>query len=97
MPREILFLRGASNCYVLGIMLALALNPSTAKVTPDGSTNTTVDADGNNITINNGDRAGNNLFHSFPDFSVPNGGSASFNNDLAIANIFSRVTRNNFF
>ena len=66
-----------------------------AQVTPDGSTSTTVDADGNDLTINQGDRVGNNLFHSFSDFSVPDNGSAVFNNPADIANIFSRVTGGN--
>lgn len=73
----------------------ICLKPATAQVTPDGATNTTVNADGNNFTIQQGDRAGNNLFHSFGDFSVPNGGSAFFDNAADIANIFSRVTGGN--
>ena len=70
------------------------LIPSTAKaqVTPDGTTSTTVDRDGNNFTVEQGDRVGDNLFHSFDEFSVPTGGSAGFNNAADIANIFSRVT-----
>ena len=74
---------------------AIALKATTAQVTPDGTTKTTVNTEGDNITINDGDRAGNNLFHSFQDFSVPNGGSAVFNNDVAIENIFSRITGGN--
>ena len=68
------------------------LKPATAQVIPDRTTNTTVDADG---TINDGDRAGGNLFHSFQEFSVPNGGRAFFNNATDIVNIFSRVTGGN--
>lgn len=70
--------------------------PAFAQISPDGTTSTTVEADGsNNFTINNGDIAGNNLFHSFQNFSVPTNGSASFNNTANIANIFSRVTGGN--
>ena len=69
--------------------------PAIAQVTPDGTTNTTVNAEGNDLTIQNGDRAGNNLFHSFQDFSVPNGGEAFFDNAADIANILSRVTGRN--
>ncbi|MGF1540686.1 MAG: filamentous hemagglutinin N-terminal domain-containing protein, partial [Pleurocapsa sp.] len=73
----------------------LALSPAAAQVTSDGTTNTNVDANGNDFTINQGDRAGGNLFHSFRDFSVPNGGSAFFDNAADIVNIFSRVTGGN--
>ena len=68
---------------------------ATAQVTADGTTSTTVNVEGNNFEINNGDRAGGNLFHSFDEFSVPNGGEAFFNNTTDISNIFSRVTGGN--
>ncbi len=77
------------------IIPGIFLKSATAQVTPDGTTNTTVNADGNDVTIQNGDRAGNNLFHSFQDFSVPNGGEAFFDNAADIANILSRVTGGN--
>ncbi|WP_292856861.1 S-layer family protein [Nostoc sp. LPT] len=68
-----------------------------AQVTPDGTLNTTVSQSGNNFTITNGSAANSNLFHSFQQFSVFTGGSATF--DLAntpnISNIFSRVTGGN--
>ena len=66
-----------------------------AQVNPDGTTSTTVETDGNNFAIDDGDVAGDNLFHSFENFSVPNGGSAKFNNADSISNIFSRVTGGN--
>ncbi len=70
--------------------------PVLAQVTADGTTSTTVTSpDGDNFTIDDGDRAGGNLFHSFQDFSVPTNGSAFFNNADAIENIFSRVTGGN--
>ncbi|MEH2024399.1 MAG: hypothetical protein V7K62_12540 [Nostoc sp.] len=50
-----------------------------AQVTSDGSLNTSVSQNGNNFTITNGSAAGSNLFHSFGQFSVPTGGSATFN------------------
>ena len=71
------------------------LNSVTAQVTPDGTTSTTVNVNGNDFTIEQGDRAGGNLFHSFGEFSVPTDGSAFFNNSLDIDNIFSRVTGGN--
>ncbi|MCC0176808.1 filamentous hemagglutinin N-terminal domain-containing protein, partial [Waterburya agarophytonicola K14] len=66
-----------------------------AQVTTDGTTGTTVTVDGNNFEINNGTTNGNNLFHSFQDFSVPGGGQAFFNNAPEISNILSRVTGGN--
>ena len=73
----------------LGCLIPLSAR---SQVTPDGTTSTTVNGDGNNFTIEQGDRVGDNLFHSFDEFSVPTLGSAVFNNATDIANIFSRVT-----
>ncbi|MFB2968959.1 filamentous hemagglutinin N-terminal domain-containing protein [Aerosakkonema sp. BLCC-F183] len=64
-----------------------------SQIAPDGTLSTNVTTTDNlNFTINEGDRAGNNLFHSFREFSVPTGGEAFFNNVVDIQNIFSRVT-----
>jgi len=65
-----------------------------AQVKSDGTTNTIVNANGNNFTILNGIEKGNNLFHSFSNFSIPTAGSASFDlsNTPNITTIFSRVT-----
>lgn len=64
-----------------------------AQITSDGTLSTQVQTSNNqNFTITNGNRAGSNLFHSFREFSVPKGGSASFANSLEIKNIISRVT-----
>ncbi|MBY5284999.1 filamentous hemagglutinin N-terminal domain-containing protein, partial [Anabaena sp. PCC 7938] len=67
------------------------------QVTSDGTTNTIVNASGNNSNILNGIEKGNNLFHSFSNFSVPTGGSATFDltNTPNITTIFSRVTGGN--
>ncbi|MGM3307451.1 filamentous hemagglutinin N-terminal domain-containing protein [Anabaena sp. WFMT] len=68
-----------------------------AQVTSDGTTHTIVNPDANNFNILNGIEKGNNLFHSFGNFSVPTGGSASFDlvNTPNITTIFSRVTGGN--
>ena len=63
-----------------------------AQVVPDNTLGTQVTQTGTTFEINNGMRSGNNLFHSFSQFSVPTGGSAIFNNALDVQNIFSRVT-----
>ncbi|MBE9200502.1 MULTISPECIES: S-layer family protein [unclassified Nodularia (in: cyanobacteria)] len=68
-----------------------------AQVISDDTNNTIVNHNGNNFTIINGIEKGNNLFHSFSNFSVPTGGSAIFNltNTPNITTIFSRVTGEN--
>ncbi len=77
---------------IFGCLIPLTVE---AQVTPDGTTSTTVNQDGNNFIIEQGDRINDNLFHSFDEFSVPTLGSAAFNNAGDIANIFSRVTGSN--
>ena len=60
---------------------------------PDGTWQTTVtEAMTRQFSIHGGVRSGNNLFHSFSQFSISTGGSAVFNNPLDIQTIFSRVT-----
>ena len=63
-----------------------------AQVVPDNTVGTQVTQSGTAFQINNGIRSGNNLFHSFSQFSVPTNGSAIFNNVTDVQNIFSRVT-----
>jgi filamentous hemagglutinin family protein len=65
--------------------------PVMAQVIPDMSLATSVTV-GPNFAITGGTRSGNNLFHSFSEFSLPTGSSAIFNNAPDIATIFSRVT-----
>jgi filamentous hemagglutinin family protein len=69
--------------------------PVVAQIAPDRTTSTTVNREGNNFTIRNGDRAGGNLFHSFARFSVPTNGSAFFDNAPDVVNIINRVTGGN--
>ena len=80
----------------VGISLVLngsVLQPSLAQVVSDGTFSTTViTGDTLNFTIENGDIAGPNLFHSFKEFSVPTNGSAHFNNGIDVDTIVTRVT-----
>lgn len=82
---------------LLSVLFWIGLSSITyAQVTSDSSLSTTViSTDGLNFTVENGDRAGNNLFHSFDEFSIPSNGSAVFNNATDIDTIFNRVTGNN--
>jgi filamentous hemagglutinin family protein len=70
----------------------LASNIAHCQVLPDGTLSTQVTTNGTTFEINNGSLAGQNLFHSFSQFSIPTGSSAVFNNDVTVQNIFSRVT-----
>ncbi|MCV3212886.1 filamentous hemagglutinin N-terminal domain-containing protein [Plectonema radiosum NIES-515] len=64
-----------------------------AQITSDRTLSTEVLTTNNlDFTIINGNRVGNNLFHSFRELSVPTGGSAFFTNDLNVQNIINRVT-----
>lgn len=63
-----------------------------APIAPDGTLPTEVNSSGNITEITGGAQAGGNLFHSFSNFSVPNGSEAFFNNAADINNIISRVT-----
>jgi filamentous hemagglutinin family protein len=84
---------GLSLC-TLGYLIT-PNNPALAQVTSDNTVNTQVSDDGETAEITGGERAGDNLFHSFQDFSVETGDQASFLNANDIANIFSRVTGGN--
>ena len=76
----------------LAVILGFGLTEGAiAQVIPDSTVGTTVTSTNR---IEGGTRTGNNLFHSFSQFSIPTGGSAFFNNPVDIQNIFSRVTGN---
>jgi large exoprotein involved in heme utilization and adhesion len=59
---------GLSLC-TLGYLITTN-NPAFAQVTSDDTVNTQVSDDGETAEITGGERAGDNLFHSFQDFSV---------------------------
>jgi filamentous hemagglutinin family protein len=80
----------------LSLVFGLNAAPLRAQqVAADGTLKTLVTTQDNlNFTITNGTRSGQNLFHSFREFSIPKEGSAIFDlrSSPAIDNIFSRVT-----
>jgi filamentous hemagglutinin family protein len=83
------------------LSLAITITPwnAQAQIIPDntlGGENSSLTPI-NNLTdrIDGGATRGTNLFHSFQEFSIPEGRAAYFNNPQAIQTIFSRVTGNN--
>lgn len=79
--------------YLLILSSWTTVSAVNAQVISDGTLSTsTTSTDNQNFVIENGDRTGNNLFHSFSEFSIPTNGSAIFNNAIDIEHIFSRVT-----
>ncbi|MEM9216413.1 MAG: filamentous hemagglutinin N-terminal domain-containing protein [Cyanobacteria bacterium P01_F01_bin.150] len=78
------------------LWISLCSKTAYAQVIPDGSLSTSVNSTDNiHFTIENGDNAGTNLFHSFDEFSIAAGGSVHFENAADIGIIFSRVTGSN--
>ncbi|WP_166482563.1 filamentous hemagglutinin N-terminal domain-containing protein [Scytonema sp. UIC 10036] len=68
--------------------------PTQAQVIQDATLPNPSIVTGNGVTdvITGGTQAGTNLFHSFQQFSIPAGHTASFQHNPGIANIISRVT-----
>ncbi|MEM7595887.1 MAG: filamentous hemagglutinin N-terminal domain-containing protein, partial [Cyanobacteria bacterium P01_A01_bin.83] len=68
-------------------------NSLPAQVIEDNTLSTDVNTENNrDFTVDAGEQRGNNLFHSFQEFSIPNNGSVYFDNGVTIKNIISRVT-----
>ncbi|MFM2310786.1 MAG: hypothetical protein RLZZ04_62 [Cyanobacteriota bacterium] len=85
----------ARSLLSLLIPLSIIFNVSLVQgqVVEDETLSTEVETENNrNFTVNGGNQQGNNLFHSFDEFSIPPNGSVLFNNALTIQNIISRVT-----
>ena len=88
----------AATSWFGALLLSLALAPvARSQVIPDTTlpNNSIVAPNGSVFQIDGGTAAGNNLFHSFQEFSVPAGSVAFFNNATTINNILTRVTGGN--
>jgi filamentous hemagglutinin family protein len=84
-------------CLLPNIVQAQIYTPSNRIPVADNSQiGTQVSRTNNNFTIDGGLNLGQNLFHSFTDFSVPTGGSANFTNPAGNQSIITRVTGNLF-
>ena len=78
------------------VCCALFSAAASAQVVNDGSVGTTVlEPTVNQFEITGGTAAGRNLFHSFDQFSIPTGGSATFiNNSPTVETVLGRITGN---
>ena len=82
-------LRAIFTSFLLSFNLGACLLPTQAQVVEDPTLDSRVDQ---NLVITGGKEAGQNLFHSFSEFSVPSNSTVHFDNSANIENIFSRVT-----
>jgi filamentous hemagglutinin family protein len=78
------------------IASAQTYQPSGRVPIADNTLGTQVSGNNNNLTITGGINRGQNLFHSFQDFSVPINGAVVFVNPVGNQSIITRVTGNLF-
>ena len=83
--------------HILVLLCLLSPSMAQAKIQTDGSLGSAQSLSGPDYVINEelGKRAGNNLFHSFSEFSIDGGQSATFTGAGEITNVISRVTGGN--
>lgn len=77
---------------LISINSLFIINPVLAQIIPDGTVNTKVNLVDEQQRITGGIESGNNLFHSFQEFSPTADFDTYFDNNSNITNIFTRVT-----
>jgi len=84
-------------CWLISLIITGFIVPGYAEITLDGSLGTAGTLPGQDYMIGAelGSRAGNNLFHSFGEFNINTGDSATFTGPSHIENIIGRVTGGN--
>lgn len=91
--KQVWFSFPLAGTITIGSLFVLPL--ASAQISSDGTLPTQINLQGKVWEITGGGEAGNNLFHSFKDFSVPTGNEAYFNNAPNVINILNRVTGGN--
>jgi filamentous hemagglutinin family protein len=92
-----LFLATTALFLLPNIAHAQTYTPSNRTPVADNSQiGTQVSGTNNSFNIDGGLQRGQNLFHSFTDFSIPTGGAANFTNPAGNRSIITRVTGNLF-
>ncbi|MEH2043957.1 filamentous hemagglutinin N-terminal domain-containing protein [Nostoc sp.] len=83
---------------IISSAITFYANSAVAQIIGDNTlpTNSQVTESNNITSIEGGTLVGNNLFHSFKEFSVRNGTTADFRNTEGVQNIISRVTGKSF-
>lgn len=76
---------------IISFSSCLVSHVALGQISPDGTLQTQVEANPQEIKITGGTQVGKNLFHSFNEFS-PMESAAYFDNSITIENIISRVT-----
>ena len=96
MTRHLSSLLTATLLFLPSVAHAQAYQPTNRTPVTDNTLGTQVSGTNNNFDITGGLNRGQNLFHSFTDFSIPTGGVANFTNPAGNQSIITRVTGNLF-